>query len=101
VAKAGKKDREELGFDDLVSRLRTVLDKLEQGNLSLEESLRAYEEGVGLARKGHALLDAAEKRVELLVRGPDGAATAVPLDQGADAPSEGSHAEGEGDDDTR
>jgi exodeoxyribonuclease VII small subunit len=72
----------ELGFDQVVVRLREVVDRLEQGSLSLEEALRAYEDGVGLARRGHELLDAAEKRVELLVRGARGDSEAVtrPLD---------------------
>jgi exodeoxyribonuclease VII small subunit len=62
------------GFDQIFDRLKTVVDKLEQGNLTLEESLRAFEEGVALARRGHALLDAADRRVEMLVRGPEGEA---------------------------
>jgi len=62
------------GFDQIFDRLKAVVDKLEQGNLTLEESLRAFEEGVALARRGHALLDAADRRVELLVRGPEGEA---------------------------
>jgi len=72
----------ELGFDQVVVQLREVVDRLEQGNLSLEEALRAYEDGVGLARRGHELLDAAEKRVELLVRGAHGDREAItgPLD---------------------
>ncbi len=72
----------ELGFDHVLDRLRTVVERLEQGNLSLEESLRVFEEGVALARKGHTLLEAAEKRVELLVRGPGpgNADVAVPFD---------------------
>ncbi len=60
------------GFDQLLERLRAIVDKLEQGSLTLEESLRTFEEGVALARKSHAILDAAEKRVEVLVRGPEG-----------------------------
>jgi len=59
-------------FDQIFDRLKAVVDKLEQGNLTLEESLKAFEEGVALARRGHAILDAADKRVELLVRGPEG-----------------------------
>ena len=62
----------EEGFDRVLERLKVIVDKLEHGSLSLEESLRTFEEGVSLARKGHAILDAAEKRVELLVRGPEG-----------------------------
>jgi exodeoxyribonuclease VII small subunit len=60
------------GFDQVLERLKAIVDKLEHGSLSLEESLRVFEEGVALARRGHAILDAAEKRVEMLVRGPAG-----------------------------
>jgi exodeoxyribonuclease VII small subunit len=60
------------GFDQVLERLRGVVERLEHGNLSLEDSLKTFEEGIALARRGHTLLDAAEKRVELLVRG-DGA----------------------------
>ena len=74
----GGNDVVELGFDQVVERLRGVVDLLETGNLSLEQSLAAYEEGVGLARRGHTLLDSAEKRVELLVATREGVAT-VPL----------------------
>jgi len=101
VAESETKTSDDLGFDELIARLRAVLEKLEQGNLSLEDSLRAYEEGVGLARRGHALLDAAEKRVELLVRGPDGSTQTVPLDGDGDASEEGRTAEGDGADDSR
>jgi exodeoxyribonuclease VII small subunit len=66
------------GFDQVLARLKAIVDRLEQGTLPLEESLRVFEEGVGLARRGHAILDAAEKRVEMLVRGPEGE-TVVPF----------------------
>jgi exodeoxyribonuclease VII small subunit len=62
------------GFDHVLERLKAIVERLEQGSLSLEESLRVFEEGVALARRGHAILDAAEKRVEMLVRGPEGEA---------------------------
>ena len=66
------------GFDQVYGRLKQLVEKLEQGSLTLEESLKTFEEGVGLARRGHGILDAAEKRVELLVRGPEGE-TVVPF----------------------
>jgi len=69
----------EPGFDQVLARLREVVERLEGGNLSLEESLAVYEEGVGLARRGHELLDRAEKRVEVLVSTSGGIETA-PLD---------------------
>jgi len=73
----------EEGFDHVLERLRGVVDKLEHGTVTLEEALRTFEEGVALARRGHAILDAAEKRVELLVRGPEGE-TAVPFRGGGE-----------------
>jgi exodeoxyribonuclease VII small subunit len=69
----------EIGFDRVLSDLRTLVEKLEAGPLSLEESLAAFEAGVRLARKGAQILDAAERRVEILLRGEDGEATAVPF----------------------
>ena len=79
---AASGDPAEPGFDAVLARLREVVERLEGGNLSLEESLRVYEEGVGLARKGHELLDRAEKRVELLVSSAGGVTTApMPPDE--------------------
>jgi exodeoxyribonuclease VII small subunit len=55
-------------FEASLHRLTEVVEKLESGELGLEESLALFEEGVGLARSAQARLDAAEKRVEELVR---------------------------------
>lgn len=71
-------------FDVLIDRLRGVVSRLEGGNLSLEESLKAYEEGVGLARRGHELLDSAERRVEVLTRGADGEPTTTDFESDED-----------------
>ena len=79
------------GFDELLERLRAVVERLEGGKLTLEESLAAYEKGVSLARRGHTLLDRAEKRVELLVKaGPSGVETAPfePASAGDEEPDE-------------
>lgn len=78
---AARPGREEggLGFDRVLERLRQVVGRLEQGNLSLEQSLLAFEEGVGLSRRGAEILDAAERRVEILIRGEDGAPRAQPF----------------------
>ena len=66
---------EEPGFDALLARLREVVQKLESGDLSLEQSLAVYEEGVQLARRGQQLLATAEKRVEILVSAASGIET--------------------------
>ena len=76
-------DATEPSFDAILVRLREVVQKLESGELSLEQSLAVYEEGVQLARKGQHLLASAEKRVEILVSASGGVET-VPF---ADEPS--------------
>ena len=69
----------ELGFDAILARLREVVTRLESGELSLEQSLQVYEEGVQLARRGQQMLATAEKRVEILVSASGGIET-VPFD---------------------
>jgi exodeoxyribonuclease VII small subunit len=80
---------DEPGFDEVLDRLRQVVERLEGGKLSLEESLEAYEEGVALARRGHSLLDRAEKRVEVLVRAGSGGIEVSPFAVPADTDDEG------------
>jgi exodeoxyribonuclease VII small subunit len=58
----------EQNFEQCVERLSTIVERLEDGELPLEESLRLFEEGVRLARLSQARLDNAEKRVEQLLR---------------------------------
>ena len=73
------------GFDQILQRLREVVVRLESGELSLEQSLQIYEEGVQLARKGQQLLASAEKRVEILVSA-SGGVEVVPFDPTATHP---------------
>ena len=54
-------------FEDILARLRGLVDRLEGGNLPLEDSLRAFEEGMELCRRGTLILDGAEKKVETLL----------------------------------
>ncbi|MBL9018698.1 MAG: exodeoxyribonuclease VII small subunit [Myxococcales bacterium] len=70
----------EPGFDQILARLREVVGRLESGDLTLEQSLAVYEEGVALARKGQQLLASAEKRVEILVSAAGGVEVA-PFDE--------------------
>lgn len=56
-------------YETLYTRLQEVVARLEAGELPLDESLRLYEEGVGLAAECQRLLDAAELRVQQLQAG--------------------------------
>src|SRR5690348_12790779 len=80
VASPGGPQSGELGFDQILSRLREVVTRLESGELSLEQSLLVYEEGVQLARRGQQLLVTAERRVEILVSASGGLEVA-PFDE--------------------
>ncbi len=66
-------------YEGLVSRLERVVQELESGKLSLEQSLETFAEGVRLARDASRKLDEAERRVELLVRAADGGDETVPF----------------------
>ena len=77
-------------FEDVLERLQALVDKLEGGKLSLDESLAAFEEGVGLSRQGAALLDSAERKIELLLRDErdePGAPRVVPFTSEGAAPA--------------
>lgn len=57
----------DVSFEDAVKRLSEIVQKLERGDLPLEESLRLFEEGVALSRASQERLDSAQKRVEELL----------------------------------
>ena len=59
---------EQLGFEAALERLETIVDRLEQGDLELEQALAAFEEGVSLTRRCAGQLEDAERRIEVLVR---------------------------------
>jgi exodeoxyribonuclease VII small subunit len=63
-------------FEDILGRLRGLVERLEGGNLPLEESLRAFEEGMELCRRGTVILDGAEAKVETLLAGSGAPRTA-------------------------
>jgi exodeoxyribonuclease VII small subunit len=56
-----------------------VAPRPEQGDLSLDESLRLFERGVGLMRAASARLDEAERRVDLLTLDPAGRPVLRPM----------------------
>ena len=53
-------------FEAAIAELEVVVKKLEEGELSLEQSLALYERGVTLSKFCHARLEDAERRIELL-----------------------------------
>ena len=53
-------------FEGAIAELETIVKKLEEGDLALEQSLALYERGVQLSRFCHAQLEQAERRIEIL-----------------------------------
>jgi exodeoxyribonuclease VII small subunit len=67
-----KKESQELKFEEAIANLEQVVEQLESGDLSLEDSLAVFEKGVGLVRYCNQRLSEVEKKVELLVKDKDG-----------------------------
>jgi exodeoxyribonuclease VII small subunit len=55
-------------FEEALQKLETIVTQMEEGDLPLEETLKAFEEGVRLARFCASKLDEAERKVEKLMR---------------------------------
>ena len=89
AARDDKKNGEQ--YSDVVQRLQALVEQLEGGGLSLEDSLEKFAEGIQLVRKGEKLLSEAEKRIEQLLS-DDGGNKVVPLELkegGGEAPQKG------------
>ena len=74
--------KEEATFEEGMEALETIVSRLEQGELPLEESLAAFEDGVGLLRSLHGRLADVEKRVEVLMRDAAGVLRKEDLEHG-------------------
>jgi|SRR5262245_64421507 len=77
-----------LDFEQSMKRLETIVEELESGELSLEDSIARYEEGIQLSRRLHKVLDESEKRIERLVEkeGTGPSTEPMELSQGRDSP---------------
>ncbi|PCJ31102.1 MAG: exodeoxyribonuclease VII small subunit [Gammaproteobacteria bacterium] len=60
--------RKKLNYEDSVTELESLVTRLEQGDISLEESLKLYEKGVLLTRDCQDALQTAEQKVQVLLQ---------------------------------
>lgn len=67
-----RKEQGQKNFETALEDLEQVVEQLETGELPLEDSLSAFEKGVGLVKFCQQKLDEVEKKVELLVKDKDG-----------------------------
>ena len=69
-------------FEKSLTRLEEVVKRLENADLSLDDSMKLFEEGVKLSRECQKQLEEAEGRVEILLKKADGKIVAEPFDPG-------------------
>ncbi len=67
-------------FEASLKKLEEIVKKLEGGSLSLEDSLKAFEEGVKLSVFCSTKLDEAERRVDILLKQKDGSLKREPFE---------------------
>lgn len=79
--------KEPQNFEQALGELEALVAAMESGDMTLEESLLAFETGVRLTRECQQTLQQAEQKVQLLLA-EDGTMTAFPSIENPDAPSD-------------
>ncbi len=76
-------------FEQAMARLETIVSELEKGDLSLDDSLKIFEEGIKLSKICLKMLDDAEHKVEILIQDKDGRKRlrALSLEEDEDEPA--------------
>jgi len=72
VLKGKYKNMAKLTFEIAMKQLEQIVQELESGNLSLEDSIKKFEEGIKLSKYCSAKLDETEKKITLLLKDQDG-----------------------------
>ncbi len=72
--------KEKKKFEEAVEELERVVEQLESGELSLDDSLAAFENGIRLVKLCNQKLTEVERKIELLVKGKDGKLQLKPLE---------------------
>ncbi|WP_018996510.1 exodeoxyribonuclease VII small subunit [Hirschia maritima] len=76
AAASSNKDIPKMNFEDALAELERIVQKLESGDVALEDSILIYERGEALKAHCEKKLKAAETKVEKIVVGSDGASAA-------------------------
>ncbi len=78
------KKPENMSYEATIEELDTLVNQLENGDLSLDDALKKFERGITLARAGQAKLSEAEQKVQILMNNSDDA----PLTDFTDSPDD-------------
>ena len=74
------KKKNKPGFEQMVAELEAIVETLERDQPELEEAIAVYERGMELAKRCQAILDQAQRKVQLLREGEGGEVVSEPLD---------------------
>ena len=69
-------------FEEALKKLQAIVEKLERGDLPLEEAMDSFTEGIKLAQYCHQKLEEAENKVQMLVKDPQGNWGTTPFETG-------------------
>ena len=67
--------KQKRSFEEALTELETIVDAIESGDVPLEQSIERYADGIKLIKQCRAILDQAEKKIQLLSKGADGELT--------------------------
>jgi len=71
----------EVKFEDALKKLEKIVEELEAGDLSLDEALKKYQDGIELSRLCAQRLEGAKKKIEVLSRNKKGELELKPLEE--------------------
>lgn len=64
--------KQKLTFEQAMAKLEAIVSEIEEGKVSLEESIDKYAEGIELVKQCRAILDKAEQKIQLLAKAEAG-----------------------------
>ncbi|HUS57083.1 MAG TPA: exodeoxyribonuclease VII small subunit [Planctomycetota bacterium] len=82
-------------FEDALRELENIVDELESGELTLDQSLERYERGIKALNACRSILGEAEKKIQLLLRSSEGELKTKPFEAEEAAPAEHDEVKGE------
>jgi exodeoxyribonuclease VII small subunit len=71
----------EIKFEEALKKLEKIAEDLEKGDLSLDEALKKYQEGIELSRQCSQKLESAKKKIDILLKNKKGDFELKPLDE--------------------
>jgi len=71
----------EMKFEEALKKLEKIVEDLERGDLSLDDALKKYQDGIELSRLCAQRLDSAKKKIDIVVKNKKGEFEFKPLDE--------------------